>query len=161
MLSAYASFLFTVGKGGTLSLGVHPFAQTANGVQPWLHPIFFLAIGKPNQTEALIEFYRLSGRATYARRFEHALTLYNPEAHTDVDVPLGAAYVDPFDKTCAVRRTYTLHGQSGAVLLKAEALNSWSSESDVAGAGGGQAVEGAARRARTRRRRARARRRRV
>jgi hypothetical protein len=119
-LGAYASFLFTVAKSNTLSLGVHPFAQTAHGVQPWLHPVFFLDVGKPEQTEELLEFYRVPGHSTYARRFENGITLYNPEAAPDADVPLGAEYVDPFDRACAARRTYSLEGQSGAVLLKRE-----------------------------------------
>ena len=132
VLGAYSSFLFTVSRSGTLSLGVHPFAQTKTGVQPWLHPIFFVDIGKPNQTESLIEFYRVAGHTTYARRFENGLTLYNPEAVTDTNVPLGDAYVDPFDRSCTPRTTHTLSGQSGAVLVRADTLTSWT-ESDVGG----------------------------
>lgn len=91
-------------------------------LQPWLHPVFFLDVGKPNQTEALIEYYRVPGHTTYARRFEKAIALYNPEAAADENVALGAEYVDPFDTGCATRRTYTLQGQSGAVLLRLDSL---------------------------------------
>ena len=87
---------------------------------------------QPNQPEALIEFYRVPMHSTYARRFERGISLYNPEAATDVDVPLGAEYVDPFDKRCAATRTYTLQGQSGAVLVRLDSLSSWT-DSDVRG----------------------------
>jgi len=121
-LGAYASFLFTVARSGTLSLGVHPFAQTSRGVQPWLHPIYYLDIGLPNQTEELIEFYRVRGHTTYARRFTNGITIYNPDSNIDTNVPLGADYVDPFDPQCTPRQTYTLGGSSGAVLLSIPAL---------------------------------------
>ena len=120
VLGAYSSFLFTVAKNGALGLGVHPFAQTKDKttVVPWLHPVFFFKIGMPTHTEELIERYRVAGHSTYVRPFDHALVLYNPEAETDTNVPLGGEYIDPFDTSCTPVRTYTLAAQSGAVLLK-------------------------------------------
>ena len=100
---------------------MHPFAQTKDKttVVPWLHPVFFFKIGMPTHTEELIERYRVSGQhSTYMRPFDHALVLYNPEAETDTNVPLGGEYIDPFDTSCTPVRTYTLAAQSGAVLLK-------------------------------------------
>ena len=120
VLSGYASFLMATARNGALSLGIHPFAYAAPGdVQPWIHPVFNLDIGWPNQTESLIERYRVAGHTTYLRRFEHGVALYNPDAGTDQAVPLSAAYIDPWDESCTAVRSWTLAGQSGMVLLRA------------------------------------------
>jgi hypothetical protein len=125
VMGAYASFLFTVSKNNALSLGVHPFAQleTPNGtrVMPWLHPVFFLDVGLPMRTETLVESYRVSGHEAYSRRFERAIVLYNPSDKVDSDIPLGDEFIDPWDAGCAPRTTYTLRGQSGAVLMQISA----------------------------------------
>ena len=48
-------------------------------------------------------------------------------------MPLGEhEYVAPFDAGCAPRRTHSLAGQSGAVLLRADSLSTWT-ETDVRG----------------------------
>ena len=124
VIGAYASFLFTVSeRTDTLSLGVHPFAQTrdadgALGVTPWLHPVFFLDIGAPTQTEELIESYRVDGHSTYLRKFENGLVLYNPDERDDAQVSLGGEYIDPWDTTCTPRTTFDVAAQSGALLMR-------------------------------------------
>lgn len=122
VISAYASFLMIVPEiegEVPLMLGVHPFAKTEAGyVQPWLHPVFFLDIGRPIETKSLLEEYRISGHPTYVRRFERGIVLYNPYKQTDVKAPLDGEYLDPWKNDCKPVTNWNTAGETGMVLMK-------------------------------------------
>lgn len=125
-VSAYASFLLTVGGAqhkDRLMFGIHPFAQTSDGsVQPWLHPVFFLDLGKPIHTFNVLEEYSVDGHPSYVRRFEHGIVLYNPYPTIDDHIPLGGEYVDPWAEACEHVKSWTLDGQTGTVLVRQSSL---------------------------------------
>ncbi|KAH8068248.1 hypothetical protein JL721_6822 [Aureococcus anophagefferens] len=101
-LAYWASFLLAVrDPSGPLALGVHPFHRgTTGNVAPWLHPVLFLDVRAPRETRDLLEAYRVPDHFTYRRVFDRGVALYNPSDLVDLDVPLGGAYVDPWDARC-------------------------------------------------------------
>ena len=113
------SFLPTVPHS---ALPISAVTQPAGGgiAHPWLHPVFFLDIGAPNRTEALIERYRLPHpHKTYLRPFERGVVLYNPEATPDTHIPLDGHYTDPWSASCAVWTHWPhLDGNSGMILVR-------------------------------------------
>ncbi|KAK7235522.1 hypothetical protein SO694_00069191 [Aureococcus anophagefferens] len=120
-LAYWASFLLAVrDPSGPLALGVHPFHRGTTGtVAPWLHPVLFLDVGAPRETRDLLEAYRVPEHFTYRRVFDRGVALYNPSDLVDLDVPLGGAYVDPWDFRCGAADRVTLGPRSGAVLFDA------------------------------------------
>ena len=123
-LAYWASFLLAVrDPAGPLALGVHPFHRGTTGhVEPWLHPVLFLDVGAPRETRDLLEAYRVPEHLTYRRVFDRGVALYNPSDLVDLDVPLGGAYVDPWDARCGAADRLTLGPRSGAVLYDAALL---------------------------------------
>ena len=109
-LAYWASFLLAVrDPAGPLALGVHPFHRGTTGhVEPWLHPVLFLDVGAPRETRDLLEAYRVPEHFTYRRFFDRGVALYNPSDLVDLDVPLGGAYVDPWDARCGAADRLTL-----------------------------------------------------
>lgn len=95
---------------------------TTGHVEPWLHPVLFLDVGAPRETRDLLEAYRVPEHFTYRRVFDRGVALYNPSDLVDLDVPLGGAYVDPWDARCGAADRVTLGPRSGAVLFDAALL---------------------------------------
>ena len=70
----------------------------------------------------MLEAYRVPEHFTYRRVFDRGVALYNPSDLVDLDVPLGGAYVDPWDTRCGAADRLTLGPRSGAVLYDAALL---------------------------------------
>jgi uncharacterized membrane protein YgcG len=148
-LGAYASFLLAVARpNGTVSLGVHPFARTADGKTtiPWIHPALRIDLGAPLYSHPLLEAYQPAGHTSYVRAFERGVAVYNPHDHlSDRGVPLGGGgpYIDPWDSEqtggCGAVTTVTLAPHEGRVLVKPHmvvATTAGKATHAAAGAGG-------------------------